>query len=119
MPGQDDKLLGVRNGTLEPVPRYYLLSAPFSAERFGDVMRGHWGIENRVHWILDLAFANDQRRVRIGHGAENLSRLRRLALNIFHQDHSKKGGVNTRRLRAGWDTPYLVSLLQLGSEILA
>ena len=81
------------------------------------MVRGHWGIENGVHWIVDMAFANDASRVRVGHEAENLSLLRRMALNVLQQDHSKKGGVKARRLRAGWDTPYLLHLLHFLGDL--
>ena len=74
-------------------------------------VRGHWGIENKLHWQLDVSFREDQCRVRAGHGAENLSRLRRLALNLLKRDKSVKIGINGKRRKAGWDEHYLLRLL--------
>ena len=74
-------------------------------------VRGHWAVENRLHWQLDVSFREDECRVRVGHGAENLSRLRRIALNLLKRDASVKIGVNGKRLKAGWDEHYLLRLL--------
>ena len=74
-------------------------------------IRGHWGIENRLHWQLDVSFGEDQRRVRNDHGAENFSRLCRMALNLLKGDQGLKVGVKAKRLRAGWDEPYLLRLM--------
>lgn len=93
--------------------RYYLLSTALSASQFQRAARLHWGIENQVHWVLDMAFAEDQSRVRLGHGAENLTLLRRLTLNLLRQDTSTKIGIKARRKKAGWDLSYLLHLLTL------
>jgi predicted transposase YbfD/YdcC len=69
----------------------------------GRTTRGHWGIENSVHWVLDVAFREDESRVRSGNGAENLSTLRRIALNMLKQETTSKGGTAAKRKRAGWD----------------
>ena len=74
-------------------------------------IRGHWGIENQLHWSLDVSFAEDDSRIRKSHGAENLSRLRRIALNRLQQETSRKVGIKTKRLIAGWDHDYLLGLL--------
>ena len=89
---------------------YYVLSAPLSAERFGQVVRQHWGIENQLHWVLDVTMNEDQARHRKDHGPENLALLRRLALNVARLEPSK-GSVKSKRKRAGWDNTYLTQLL--------
>lgn len=91
--------------------RYYLSSLPGDAARLGDAVRGHWGIENSVHWVLDIAFREDESRVRRGHADQNLALLRRLALNLLRQDTTAKMGVKAKRLKAGWDDAYLLSIL--------
>lgn len=90
---------------------YYLSSLDGEVATFATRVRGHWGIENRQHWVLDVAFREDDSRVRVGHGAENLGVLRRVALNLIRQDTVTKAGVKARRLKAGWDERYLLSLL--------
>ena len=80
-------------------------------------MRGHWGVENGLHWSLDVAFGEDQARMREGNSAENFSILRRLALNLIRQDKSVKAGIKNRRLMAGWDDGYRQTLL--GMHVMA
>jgi predicted transposase YbfD/YdcC len=91
--------------------RYYISSLPADARLFARAVRAHWGIENRVHWVLDLAFREDESRVRRDHAPANLATLRHLALNLLRRDHTVKRGIKTRRLRAGWDPLYLERLL--------
>jgi predicted transposase YbfD/YdcC len=74
-------------------------------------VREHWGIENCVHWVLDLAFREDESRVRTDHAATNLTTLRHLALNLLRRDRSAKVGIKGKRLKAGWDERYLERLL--------
>jgi predicted transposase YbfD/YdcC len=76
--------------------------------------RGHWGIENKVHWSLDMTFREDSLRNRMGHSAENLSRIRRLALNLLRRDKSSKVGAKGKRLRAAMETDYLLQILCQG-----
>lgn len=102
--------LGTERGTIET--RYYLLSHPWSAATFGQAVRAHWQIENSQHWILDIAFREDESRVRRGHGAHNLALLRRLALNLLQQDQQGIGGTKAKRLQAAWNPDYLLHLLE-------
>lgn len=76
-----------------------------------DAVRRHWAVENALHWQLDVSFREDERRIRKGHGAQNYSRLCRLALNLLKRDTSVKIGVHGKRLKAGWDEHYLLRLL--------
>jgi predicted transposase YbfD/YdcC len=92
--------------------RYYLLSTPLNAMDFGQAVRTHWGIENRVHWVLDVAFHEDQSRIRQGHAAENFAILRHLALNLLQHQQTKRLSAKTKRLKAGWDNDYLLQVLQ-------
>lgn len=89
--------------------RYYL-SSKKGAKQVAEAVRGHWGIENSLHWILDIAFREDESRVRIGHADHNFAILRHIALNLIKQNKSK-GSVKTKRLRAGWNHEFLLQLL--------
>lgn len=95
--------------------RYYLLSAALSAKAFGEAVRSHWGIENCVHWVLDVGFHEDQCHIRAGHAAENFAVLRHLALNLLrHQTEpmNRRLSVKGRRLKAAWDDAYLLQILR-------
>jgi predicted transposase YbfD/YdcC len=91
--------------------RTFLSGLDGGAAQFLATVRGHWGIENQLHWVLDLAFREDESRVRIGHAAENLAVLRHVALNLVRQERTAKVGVATKRLMAGWDDAYLLQIL--------
>ncbi len=93
--------------------RYYISSLPGDAKELLSAVREHWGIENSLHWVLDIAFREDESRVRKGHRPENLATMRHMALNLIRQETSSKGGVKARRLRAGWDETYLLKVLSL------
>jgi predicted transposase YbfD/YdcC len=95
------------------VERRYFISSlrGTDARAMAEAVRGHWAVENNLHWQLDVSFNEDQRRIRKDHGAENFSRLCRLALNLLKRDKSVKIGVHGKRLKAGWDEPYLLRLL--------
>jgi predicted transposase YbfD/YdcC len=90
---------------------YYLSSLPPKVKQFAKAVRGHWGIENRLHWSLDVTFAEDQSRVRKDHSPLNLGMLRRLALSILRKDTSIKDSLRGKRLRAGWDEEVLLRIL--------
>jgi predicted transposase YbfD/YdcC len=91
--------------------RYYLLSLSLEAMQLAVAVRGHWGIENQLHWILDVGFREDQSRATQGYCAENLAVIRHLAVNLSSQEKSAKGGTRAKRLKAGWDDRYLTKLL--------
>jgi predicted transposase YbfD/YdcC len=99
------------DGVLSTERRYYLCSRQADAVHLGQVVRGHWGIENGLHWSLDVVFGEDQARMRQGHAAENFSLLRRMALNLFRQEKSVKAGIKNRRLLAASDDNYRQKLL--------
>jgi len=91
--------------------RYYLSSLPLDVEVFARAVRGHWGVENQLHWVLDVQMREDQSRARTGYAAENLATLRRLALNLLQRDQTKRRGVRAKQLNAAWDHAYLLRLL--------
>lgn len=91
--------------------RYFISSLPPRAQTIGKLVRQHWQIENSLHWVLDVAFAEDHNRLHTGHAAENLSRLRRFALSLLKQESTNKLGIKNKRLRAGWDQNYLLKIL--------
>jgi predicted transposase YbfD/YdcC len=91
--------------------RYYLSSLKLEVGTFARAVRGHWGVENKLHWVMDVCFGEDQSRARQGYAAENLAALRRLALNILKQEKTKKRGIRGKMLNASWDHPYLLKLL--------
>ena len=91
---------------------YYLLSTGLSAERFAEVARLHWGIENQLHWRLDVVMNEDQSRTRLDNGPQNLAILRHMALNVMQKDRTKDS-IRGKFQRAAWDDTYLARLLQL------
>lgn len=101
----------VRDGKACDDVRYFILSRKLSARRFGTLVRGHWGIENSLHWQLDVSFGEDQNRTRKDHAAANLGGLRRTALSLLKNETSEKVGVKNRRLIAAWNTDYLRKVL--------
>ncbi len=91
--------------------RYYILSNYVSGKRFAEAVRGHWGIENSLHWQLDVTFQEDQCRIRKGHADQNFSILRRTALSLLKNESSEKVGIKNKRLTAAWDDDYLLKVL--------
>jgi predicted transposase YbfD/YdcC len=96
------------------VERHYYISSldkRTKAERLAGYVRGHWSIENNLHWQLDVSFREDERRNRKGHGAENLSRMTRAALNLLKRETSSQGGIANRRKKCGWENDYLIKVV--------
>jgi len=91
--------------------RYYIMSRKLTARQFAKAARGHWSIENSLHWQLDVTFGEDKSRVRQGHADTNCSLLRRTALSLLKREQTAKVGVKNRRLRAGWNDEYLEKVL--------
>jgi predicted transposase YbfD/YdcC len=91
---------------------YRISSLQSDAERILNAVRGHWGIENEVHWVLDIAFREDESRLRKGNGAYNFALLRRLALNLLKRERTARCGIKGKRLKAGWDHNYLLKVLE-------
>ena len=91
--------------------RFYISSLSGDAEQMLQVVRGHWSIENSLHWVLDIAFREDECRIRKGHGAQNFAVLRHLVLNLLAQDTTLKCGTNAKRKKAGWDENLLLDIL--------
>ncbi len=91
--------------------RYYISSLESDAQRFLRATRSHWGIENRLHWVLDVSFREDESRVRTGNAPENLALVRHMALNLLRQDQTRKASIKAKRKLAGWDNNYLLSIL--------
>jgi predicted transposase YbfD/YdcC len=101
-----------RSGTSRSTEaRHYLSSLPADAKALGTAIRSHWGIENRLHWVLDVAFREDDCRVRVGHAPENLAIIRHFALNLLRQEPSRRASIATKRLCAALDDTYLRSIL--------
>jgi predicted transposase YbfD/YdcC len=90
--------------------RYYIGSKATKAKSYASYVRGHWGIENGQHWILDVCFQEDQSRMRTDHSPENMALLRRLALSLLKR-HGKKGSVRGKRLKSGWNDQMLIEVL--------
>lgn len=93
--------------------RYYISSLSANAEQIGKVIRSHWGIENKLHWVLDVAFKEDYARNRKDHSAENVAILRRMAMNMIKKENSSKTSLRGKRLKASWDDDYLIHLLSI------
>lgn len=91
--------------------RYYLSSLSLDIETFAKAVRGHWGVENSCHWVLDVVMREDDNRTRRGHAPENLAILRRMALNILSREKTKKRGTKGKQRNASWDHSYLLRLL--------
>ena len=91
--------------------RYFLTSLPAQGVRFAQAVRQHWGIENSLHWVLDVSFDEDACRIRKDKGAQTFAVLRHIALNLLRREPHHKRGIKARRKRAGWDRDYLVQVL--------
>jgi predicted transposase YbfD/YdcC len=100
-------------GQAEPTceTRFFINSLPPRVKTFAQAVRSHWGIENSLHWVLDISFREDESRLRKDHGPENLALLRRLAASLLQQGDRAKVGVACKRKHAGWDNDYLLEVL--------
>jgi predicted transposase YbfD/YdcC len=100
-----------RGGKTSRERRYYLGSARLDAATFAYAVRAHWGIENRLHWVLDVVFRDDLARLRTGHGPENMAVIRHMAVNLLRQA-APSVSLKNRRKRAGWNTAFLETLIR-------
>ena len=100
------------NDALSEEKSYYISSLEKHAPTISNAIRNHWGIENGLHWCLDISFREDHCRVRKDHAPENLGILRHMAINLLKQEKSLKGGIQTKRLKAAWDHNYLLKILK-------
>ena len=106
---RDERIIGDK---IEKTDRFFISSLPSNAENILSSVRSHWSIETSLHWVLDMAFREDESRLRTGHGPENFAILRHIALNFIKQEASKNGGTQTKRLRAAWSEDYLLKILK-------
>ena len=102
----------LKNGKSKLESRYFITSLSKDAEELAEYIRGHWSIENQLHWVLDVDFNEDDSRIRKDNAPENLAVIRHIALNILKQDKSIKGSIKGKRKCAGWDNSYLLKLLK-------
>lgn len=105
----------LRDGHRSNEYRYYISSIEKDANLFLKSVREHWQIENSLHWTLDIAFREDESRARKGHSAENLGKVRHIALNLLKNEKTSKVGVKNKRLKAGWDEDYLLKVLAVAN----
>jgi len=101
------------DGSVTIERRFFISSLEGQADQFAQAVRDHWQIENRLHWVLDIAFREDEARLRKGYGAQNMAILRHIALNLLQQDRSKQCGIHNKRLIAAWNHDFLLHLLNL------
>jgi predicted transposase YbfD/YdcC len=105
------------NDQVSTEKRYYISSLAPDAKQANEVVRSHWGIENSVHWVLDVAFREDDLRVRVGNAPENLALVRKLTHNLLKHETSLKVGIQSKRLNAAWDRQYLLKILKVTPSI--
>lgn len=103
------KLVTVRDD--QTSSRYFISSWDASAQDFLKAIRAHWQVENGLHWVLDIAFREDESRIRRDHAPQNMALLRQLALNLLKQETSAKVGIAAKRKMAGWDNNYLLKVV--------
>jgi predicted transposase YbfD/YdcC len=91
--------------------RYYISSLPNNAQKLGESVRSHWGIENSLHWVLDVGFREDDCRIIKDNAPQKIAMLRHISLNLLNQEKTSKTGAKNKRLRAWWDDEYLTNIL--------
>jgi predicted transposase YbfD/YdcC len=101
------------NGVSSNETRFFISSLPPDAKQLLHVIRSHWGIENKLHWVLDMSFREDECRIRQGNATENLAIMRHLCLNLLKKEKTADCGVKAKRLKAGWDMNYLFKVLSV------
>jgi predicted transposase YbfD/YdcC len=99
------------NGSVTSETSYYITSLKNDPQKIADAVRRHWRVENCLHWVLDVAFREDDSRIRKDNAPENCAVLRHIALNLLKRENSKRRSIKTKRLRAGWDNQFLASVL--------
>ena len=104
------------NGKTSTEQRFYLSSLPASASLVGARIRGHWSIENSLHWVLDMAFDEDRCRIRRRNAPDNFALLRKIAVNLLKAEKSLKRGIEGKRKVAGWNPDYLVTVLNAAAS---
>ncbi|MBD0287644.1 MAG: ISAs1 family transposase [Flavisolibacter sp.] len=102
---------GKSTGEWQKETRYYISSLAADAASFNQYIRGHWGIENHLHWTLDVVFSEDRSQKRAGNAAQNFALVNRIALNLLNNDKTTKASMKNKRHKAGWDNNYLLHLL--------
>jgi predicted transposase YbfD/YdcC len=107
-----EHLRQLNNGKSKLESRYFITSLSVDAEELADYIRGHWSIENQLHWVLDVTFGEDNSRIRKDNAPENLAVIRHIALNLLKQDKNSKCSLKGKRNKAGWDDDYLLQLLK-------
>lgn len=100
-----------KNGIISAEKRYYLCSIALDVTTFAKAVRGHWGVENRCHWVMDVIFKEDESRARSGHAAQNLSTTRGFSMNLIRKESVSKSSLRSRVKKAGWDNSYLEKIL--------
>ena len=102
------------NDEISEETRYYISSMENCAEAIGKAVRSHWGVENGLHWKLDIGFREDECRKRKGNAAADFAIMRQIVLNLLNQEKTiVKAGVKSKRLRAGWDNNYLLNVINV------
>jgi predicted transposase YbfD/YdcC len=101
------------NKAMEKATRYYISSLGDTAVNYQHHIRSHWGVENKLHWTLDVAFSEDASRKRMGNAAQNYSILLKIALNLLRNEKTEKQGIAGKRLKTGWNEPYLLKVLNI------